>query len=177
MEKRNSTFIMSSPNRKTKGNPVMLRGGNCTLLAQEEPCLSSNILYLNAGGRVWFRPCVRDVSGTFQPPKSVDGLQRIPELPWSLLGSTQMLNGPSGIRGSSQPEMGNLIKDSNCCPSAVLPPRSPHGNSGPRAALVTGPRRPSADQAPPTSSITLRTCKLLFIPTSHVLLKMWVYHK
>ena len=68
-------------------------------------------------------------------------------------------------------EMGNLIKDSNCYPSTVLPPRSPHGNSGLRAVLLTGPRGPSADQAPPASSITLRTCKLLFIPTSHLLLK------
>lgn len=93
---------------------------------------------------------VRDVSGTFQSPKSVDGLQKIPEFPWSLLRSTQMLNGPSGIWGSSQPEMGNLIKDSNCYPKRpVLPPRSPHGNLGPSAVLLTGPRGPSADQAPP----------------------------
>ena len=144
MEKRNSTFMMSSPNRKLKGNPVMLRGGNCALLAQEEPCLSSNILYLVLVAGCDLGRGLGMCLALFHPPSQ-----------W--VGCRGPQSSPGPCWAAHRCWMG-------------------HQESG---ALLN--QRWELDQGfqllPQYTVLTLRTCKLLCIPTSHLLLKMWVCHK
>lgn len=84
----------------------------------------------------------------------------------------RMGNQESG--GPSQTEMHNLVHGHQLLSQhSAAPQWSWNRTSRPRAALLTGPGRPSEADLVPTSvgPITLKACKLPFMPTCHVLLK------